>query len=65
MADPVGLAEIAERLNVARSTVDSWRNRNLLPGHQWTVGGRPAWSWPDIEHWARQTGRLPNESEPT
>lgn len=56
-ADPVGLAEIAERLGVARSTVDQWRQRRLLPNPQWTVGGRPAWDWPVIDAWATATGR--------
>lgn len=58
-ADPVGLAEIAERLGVDRATADQWRTRKLLPAAPWTVGGRPAWPWPVIEAWARQTGRLP------
>lgn len=56
-AEPVGLAEIAERLGVERGTVDMWRHRELLPEPRWTVGGRPAWSWGDIEDWAEQTGR--------
>lgn len=57
--DPVGLGEIAERLGVARSTVDAWRHRGLLPEPTWpSVGGRPAWEWATIEQWARSTGRL-------
>lgn len=58
-ADPVGIAEIAERLNVKRQTVDIWRHRDLLPEPRWMVGGRPAWNWDDIEKWARDSGRLP------
>lgn len=58
-ADPVGIPEIAARLNVARATVDQWRFRELLPAPRWIVGGRPAWDWTaDVEPWARQTGRL-------
>ncbi len=58
-ADPVGLAEIAQRLRVQRDTVDKWRARHLLPQPTWpSVGGRPAWHWPVIETWARDTGRL-------
>lgn len=57
--EPVGLAEIAERLGVQRRTVDRWRGRGVLPDPTWTVGGRPAWDWPIIEAWARRTGRLP------
>jgi len=56
--DPVGAVEVAARLGVARSTVDQWRQRGLLPAPDWTVGGRPAWSWATIEAWARSTGRL-------
>ncbi|MGZ6836791.1 MAG: helix-turn-helix transcriptional regulator [Blastococcus sp.] len=56
-ADPVGIPEIAARLGVKRATVDIWRTRQLLPEPRWTVGGRPAWNWPDVLEWARQTGR--------
>lgn len=56
--EPVGLAEIADRLHVARRTVDSWQNRGLLPEPRWTVGGRPAWDWDTIRTWAVETGRL-------
>lgn len=55
---PVGLVEIAERLGVARVTVDMWRSRGVLPEPTWTVGGRPAWPWAVIAAWARATGRL-------
>lgn len=57
--DPVGTVEIAERLGVSRSAVDAWRMRSLgFPDPKWTVGGRPAWNWPDVETWATETGRL-------
>lgn len=56
--DPVGQTEIAERLDVPLDTVRKWRSRGLLPEPSWTVGGRPAWPWSTIEHWARTTGRL-------
>lgn len=59
--EPVGLQEIGDRLGVARPTVDSWRTRDLLPAPRWTVGGRPAWDWFEIEAWAIATGRLPQE----
>lgn len=57
--DPVGIPEVAERLGVKRSTVDQWRQRDLMPAPQWTIGGRPAWNWGDIEIWAEGTDRLP------
>lgn len=56
---PVGLVEIADRLGVKRATVDQWKLRGLLPEPRWTVGGRPAWAWRDIEQWAEDTGRAP------
>lgn len=55
---PVGIVEIAERLGVERSTVDKWRERDLLPAPDFSVGGRPAWNWQNIKRWARKTGRL-------
>lgn len=58
---PVGIPEIAQRLGVKRETVDTWRFRQLLPEPRWTVGGRPAWNWPDVERWARERGRLVKE----
>lgn len=57
--DPVGIVEIADRLQMARSTVDQWATRGLLPERDWTVGGRPAWRWATIREWAARTGRLP------
>lgn len=61
MCEPVGVVEIAQRLGVGRTAVDNWRwGRSLgFPASRWTVGGRPAWEWADIEAWARATGRLP------
>lgn len=50
--DPVGIKEIAERLGVKRATVDMWLQRQLLPDHDWVVGGRPAWNWPIIKKWS-------------
>lgn len=55
--DPVGLAEIAARLGVKPQTARVWRTRKLLPDPRWTVSGQPSWNWPDIEAWARETGR--------
>jgi hypothetical protein len=55
---PVGAAEIAARLGVRAQTVHAWRHRKLMPAPRWTVSGQPAWDWPDIEAWARRTGRL-------
>ena len=57
--DPVGMVEIGERLGARRQTVAQWHYRDLLPPARWTVSGYPAWNWPDIERWARDTGRMP------
>ena len=63
MADPVGLPEIADRLGVQHNTALMWRKRGLLPDHEYTVGGGPAWEWRTIERWARKTGREKKEAE--
>jgi len=58
--DPVGIIEIADRLGVARVTVDKWIGRDWtqFPEPTWTVGGRPAWDWRDVWDWAKETNRL-------
>lgn len=61
--DPVGLVEIGERLAARRQTVAQWHYRGLLPPARWTVSGYPAWNWPDIERWARETARLPEKAK--
>lgn len=65
-SDPVGAIEIAARLGVKRRTVDQWRQRDLgFPVPRWTVGGRPAWDWPDVAAWAekRATDRATNSAD--
>lgn len=59
--DPVGQMEIADRLGVRHKTVNVWQLRGVLPERRWTISGRPAWDWSDIEEWAARTGRLPEE----
>lgn len=64
--DPVGTVEIAARFDVTRKAVDAWRTRHLgFPEPRWTVGGRPAWDWPDVEAWGKKTRRLPYPEENT
>lgn len=56
--DPVGIAEIAQRLGVKRQTASQWRLRGLLPEPDWTRSGVALWRWERIAEWAEQTGRL-------
>jgi hypothetical protein len=56
--EPVGLSEIAQELKVEQNTAQVWNHRGLMPEPSWIVSGRPAWNWPDIEKWAKETGRL-------
>jgi hypothetical protein len=52
------MREIGQRLDVRQQTVAMWKLRGLMPAVAWTVSGNPAWNWPDIEKWARESGRL-------
>lgn len=63
-ADPVGATEIASRAGVKRDTVEEWRRRHPdFPPRRWTVGGRPAWDWPDVAAWLQRTGRMTEATE--
>lgn len=56
--DPVGLNQIAERLQVPRATVDTWRHRGQLPEPDLVLGPRQLlWEWAKVEAWAKGTGR--------
>lgn len=55
--EPVGIAEIAQRLGFPARTVNQWRFRRRLPAERWTVSGAPAWCWRcDIAPWAATRG---------
>jgi predicted DNA-binding transcriptional regulator AlpA len=56
----VGAAEIAERLGLKQQThVHVWRGRyDDFPKPVATLKQGLVWSWPDVERWARSTGRL-------
>ena len=62
--EPVGPAEIAERLGVAVATVYVWRHDGLLPPPRWQIFRGPVWNWRDIEAWAKSVGRLPSVERP-
>lgn len=60
----VGAAEIARRLGVAgREVVNAWRRRDNqghpFPAPVATLEMGNVWNWPDVEAWAKRTGRLP------
>jgi predicted DNA-binding transcriptional regulator AlpA len=58
--DLVGTAEIAARLGVKRpQVVHDWRRRYKdFPEPVARLSQVHVWSWPDVEAWARKTGRL-------
>lgn len=60
-ADLVSTADIAERLGLAHTeTVHSWRRRHSdFPPPAVERGRVLLWHWPEVERWARATGRLP------
>jgi predicted DNA-binding transcriptional regulator AlpA len=57
----VGVTEIATRLGASSAArVHDWRRRYAdfpKPVTQLAMG--LVWSWPEVERWAKQTGRLP------
>jgi hypothetical protein len=57
----VGAAEIAERLITSGQTsiVHDWRRRHPdFPQPVTTLKAGHVWAWPDVEAWAKKTGRL-------
>lgn len=58
--DLVGAPDIAARLDLANpSLVHDWRRRHPdFPDPIARLGNISVWAWPDIEAWARRTGRL-------
>lgn len=57
--DPVGIIEIAERLDYPVRTVHQWNFREVLPPPDYdSVNGGQAWHWRTILRWAGESGRL-------
>ncbi len=56
----VGAAEIAQRLGVKRpQVVHEWRRRyDVFPQPVATLQQAMVWNWPEVERWAKETGRL-------
>ncbi len=61
VADLVGAAEIAERLGLShRESVHTLRRRHAaFPPPVAELKQAMVWAWPDVEKWAKATGRLP------
>jgi hypothetical protein len=61
VSDLVGASDIAERLDLAQTqTVHTLRNRHAdFPKPIAQLKTAYIWAWPDVEAWARRTGRLP------
>lgn len=61
----VGAAEIAERLKLAHpQSVHSLRRRHAdFPQPVARLRQAMVWAWPDVERWARSTGRLLDTSQ--
>jgi predicted DNA-binding transcriptional regulator AlpA len=59
----VGAAEIAERLGAARpQMVHMWRRRDAsFPKPIAELRQAMIWHWPDVETWAKATGRAPSK----
>jgi len=61
VADLVAVEQIAERLDLKQaSLVHDWirRGTNGFPEPIAKLGSIRIWAWPDVEKWARSTGRL-------
>ena len=60
MTDLVGAAEIAERLHVGSPhVVHTWHHRHAdFPQPIARLKRALVWAWPEVERWARRTGRL-------
>lgn len=56
----VGAAEITERLGAARpQVIHEWRRRyDDFPEPVAQLRQALVWNWPDVERWAKATGRL-------
>lgn len=60
MSDLVGAAEIAERLGLSHAeSVHTYRRRyHDFPEPVAQLRNGIIWAWPDVERWAKATGRL-------
>lgn len=54
----VGVAEVADRLEVGKPTVSTWVARGLMPRPVVELACGRVWRWSDVYAWAGRTGRL-------
>lgn len=61
----VGTAEIADRLGLSHTqTVHLWRRRYVdFPRPVAELRHALVWYWPEVEKWARTTGRMPGQTD--
>lgn len=61
MEQLVGASEIRKRLGLTRTqVVHVWRSRYVdFPKPVAALDMGLVWYWPEVERWARKTGRLP------
>ncbi len=61
----VGASEIAKRLGLKqRQGVHVWQKRYPdFPSPVLKLDMGHVWNWPEVERWARKTGRLPERAE--
>lgn len=59
VSELVGAAEIADRLGIDRKSVHQLRQRHDdFPDPVARLRQAMVWAWPDVEAWARRTGRM-------
>ena len=58
--DLVGVEQVADRLKLKQaSLVHDWIRRGIgFPDPVVRLGSIRIWAWPDVEKWAKRTGRL-------
>ena len=60
-AGGLGIAEIADLLEVEHATVSQWRQRGLLPPPDHRTARADLWDKNKIIGWAERTGRWPHD----
>jgi hypothetical protein len=56
--DLVGVAEIAAMLGITRTRVTQLSKANAFPDPVARLAAGPVWRLDDVQHWAREKGRL-------